>query len=79
MSAGICDITGAFSLAGIENYGTPSFSGCFYHAGLGPNTGKGGGQRNIIVGMQASRSNALYGKSRTVTPLSRKCLFLIKY
>ena len=27
----------------------------------------------------AKDSNAIYGKSKTVTPLSRKCLFLIKY
>lgn len=29
--------------------------------------------------LDLSRSNSIYGKSNTVTPLSRKCLLLIKY
>ena len=31
------------------------------------------------VSLVLSRSNAMYGKSTTVTPLSRKCLWCIKY
>ena len=31
------------------------------------------------VTLVLSRSNAIYGKSTTVTPLSRKCLWCIKY
>lgn len=29
--------------------------------------------------LDLSRSNSLYGKSNTVTPLSKKALFMIKY
>lgn len=31
------------------------------------------------VSLVLSRTNAMYGKSTTVTPLSRECLWCIKY
>ena len=38
-----------------------------------------GGVSIGYVSLVLSRSNAMYGKSTTVTPLSRKCLWCIKY
>ena len=35
--------------------------------------------KNRYANFNASRSSSIYGKSKTVTPLSRKCLFLVKY
>ena len=37
------------------------------------------GTASYGIGFNAAKSNGIYGKSKTVTPLSKKCLFLIKY
>ena len=37
------------------------------------------GNASYGIGFNAANSNGIYGKSNTVTPLSKKCLFLIKY
>lgn len=37
------------------------------------------GSANDIVNLQTSRANAIYGASDTVTPLSQKTNFAIKY
>lgn len=33
----------------------------------------------FILSIAANKSNTIYGKSSVVTPLSRECLFLLKY
>lgn len=55
------------------------FSGAFYSDGS-TGTGHGGAnQANSNVYMNASRCSGVYGASSTVTPLSRKCKYFIKY
>ena len=55
-------------------------SGAFYTLASGTvMTRKESGNTTYGIGFNASRSNSIYGKSNTVTPLSRKCKFLIKF
>lgn len=61
-------------------YSAPGMTGPFYHNGYeGGDSMNGGASQRINVGFSASRSNAIYGASSTVTPLSRKTTFVIKY
>ena len=84
MEAGLCNIVGTFwasyrgSLGGYHDIGR---TGAFYQgdwkSGFSQkweNFGDG-----YAVGFNASQANDIYGRSKTVTPSSRKCLFLIKY
>lgn len=71
------NIEGGFS----SFYGeSPHGYGAFYAGGTGVHKGGlGSNWSNPGLTFNASRSNSIYGKSNTVTPLSRKCLFLVKY
>lgn len=73
--AGLPNITG--STSGARN-GGENVTGAFYTTGSVSTYG-GGRYHMGIVAFDASRSSTIYGKSNTVTPLSKKCLFLIKY
>ena len=55
--------------------------GAFYSAyTTGEGSGSGGnGGSNMMHLFSASSSNAIYGSSATVTPLSESCRFYIKY
>lgn len=50
-----------------------------WRGGCSVNGASGGGNGAGGIQLDASKSNSIYGKSNTVTPLSRKCLFLIKF
>ena len=76
VGAGIPNITGSFGRF-YTNAGT--FSGAFYSDGS-TGTGHGGSnQSNSNVYMNAARVSGIYGASSSVTPLSRKCKYFIKY
>lgn len=73
MEAGLPNIQGVHWLV------CSSPNGAFYSVG-------GGGRANLEwhgdfthIGFDASRSSSTYGKSNTVTPLSRACIFYIKF
>ena len=57
------------------------FNGAFTSGGSHNNWNKGHNYASAsnAVNFDASNSNSIYGASKTVTPLSRKCLFLIKF
>ena len=84
VGAGLPNITGTFTDNGTydgnrtNGYTT---SGAFTASGSRGRAGSGGisNSANCKVTLTASRSSSIYGKSKTVTPLSRKCLFLVKY
>lgn len=70
--AGLPNITGVFSRKVNNSYG---FKGAFYEMELGEKTSGeyGGTGYPSGVGFDASRSNAIYGKSDTVQPPARFC------
>lgn len=70
--AGLPNITGVFSRKVNNSYG---FKGAFYEMELGEKTSGeyGGTGCPSGVGFDASRSNAIYGKSDTVQPPARFC------
>lgn len=77
--AGLPNITGYFDYgAGLAD---DSVSGCFYISELEPAihgyTGSGNNRGDVF--MDASRSNAIYGKSNTVQPPALTLLPVIKY
>ena len=82
--AGICNITGTFWAiynGQLGGYHTIGHTGAFYQGSKKSNAAQkwenfGDG---YAVGFNASNSNSIYGKSNTVNPLSKKCLFLIKF
>lgn len=71
IEAGLPNVKGtvAWAMMAKGNYLDVS-TGAFYHAGASANerSRSGGGTTGPIVGFDASRSNALYGKSSTVQP-----------
>ena len=78
IEAGLPNITGY--MRPVVFYSAPGMKGPFYHNGYeGGDSMNGGASQRINVGFSASRSNAIYGASSTVTPLSRKTTFVIKY
>ena len=70
--AGLPNITGVFSRKVNNSYG---FKGAFYEMELGEKTSGEYGSTGYPsgVGFDASRSNAIYGKSDTVQPPARFC------
>ena len=90
MVAGIPNITGHDCLGwagvhiGIVNNAGDN-SGCFRTTKVARNntyggfTGGGSGNVERGVAFNASCSNNIYGSSNTVTPLSRACIFCIKF
>lgn len=77
--AGIPDIAGQFQT--VTNGGVNG--GCYlvkdYDTDYFDSGDGGGWGGRMTLGFQASRSNSLYGKSKTVTPLSLSCKFIICY
>lgn len=77
VEAGIVNIYGTFQ----ENSdGTRNETGCFYNTynrGVWVAGGNGGG--GYLITLDASRSSSIYGNSKTITPLSLKNIFLIRY
>lgn len=56
-------------------------NGAFTAGAWHSNWNKGHNSGNALnsVNFNASNSNNIYGSGKTVIPLSRKCLFLVKY
>ena len=81
--AGICNITGSinpYEPGWSHPIAMKDANGAFYTLGSGTvMTRKESGSTTYGIGFNASRSNGIFGKSSTVTPLSRKCRFLICY
>lgn len=86
MVAGIPNILGNYYkkgpagglYGGDETTADGAFSSVYYASGhIARSSDNNYGQ--YYVNFDASKSNALYGKSSTVTPLSRKCKYFIKY
>jgi len=69
------NITGTF----VFYCATGGGDGAFYNANLGDHNGAPNGSGSHTVGFNASRSSSVYGSSNTVTPLSRACIFCIKF
>ena len=68
VEAGLPNITGSFlgnKYANLDD--TLDVTGCFYQEGSS-NRGASGGDARKLVHLDASRSNAIYGKSTTVQP-----------
>ena len=77
-SAGLPNITGTAAL--VQAGGTSSPTGAIYTLGTNaPAATAAAAWVQMVHGINASYSNSIYGSSDTVTPLSRKCLFLIRY
>ena len=81
-NAGLPNITGYFNPFG-ENgkyYASGSFyvENSFNQAGFGK-AASGMDYDNCLIGFAASRSNSIYGNSRTVQPPALTCLICIKY
>lgn len=82
IQAGLPNITGSYSSAfgTVNRGGVVTGYGCFSDA---PNVGDGdagnGAYTNVYIKMDASRSNAIYGKSSTVQPPAIQTIILIKY
>ena len=78
-NAGLPNITGGFSLRGTE-YAGDLQEGAFYQKGQGGSRGTGHehGGVNPLMYFDASRSNAIYGKSSTVTPANWSLKLIMK-
>lgn len=77
VEAGMCNATGTFEA---NRFGTTN-SGVFTITNSWGN-GKhqsGGGCYGSVFSLDLSRANSIYGKSDTVTPLSLRCMFCIRY
>ena len=72
VEAGLPNITGR-----TDGDGAISPTGCFQNGGAAGYAG--GDSRGIRVNFDASLSSPVYGKSNTVTPLSQKVIYLIRY
>lgn len=80
VAAGLPDILS--TICGIGQIGeTPTWSGALYqyNGSKAKVASISGGSYPSKTGFQASRSNVLYGKSNTITPLSRKVRYFMKY
>ena len=75
VAAGMPNITGSFYAATRINDTTGAFTRSSRPEGFNGLNNHSGTYNTF----DASRSSSIYGKSKTVTPLSRKCLFLVKY
>lgn len=79
MVAGLPNATGACSrwlvLGGSSSGALPDTRTTGYDWGFGNQ----GNNTYMQLKLDLSKSNGIYGKSSTVTPLSRKCRFFIKY
>ena len=74
------NITGAFNYGQIDGGAGFSASGAFTAARLNTGTGYGNNKFGCPqISFNASRSNPIYGKSNTVTPLSLSILPILKY
>lgn len=65
VEAGLPNITGGYALAGLY---TPNVKGAFKSAGTTGVSGRDGQVNHNGVEFDASRSNSIYGKSKTVQP-----------
>ena len=74
------NITGAFNYGQINGGGGFSASGAFTATRLDTGTGYGNNKFGCPqISFNASRSNPIYGKSSTVTPLSLSTKLILKY
>lgn len=87
VQAGICNINAYFRPI-IRNWGGnvgqyTQFNGAFYQGStyncLRSQNGGGLNDVGTYLYFDASRSNSIYGRSNTVTPLSKSCKFFIRY
>ena len=77
IEAGLPNITGAIGGHAIPNFEESSESGALYRIDIGGefgNTSKSGFNR-FGIGLDASKSNSIYGKSSTVQPAALKVHF----
>lgn len=65
VDAGLPNIEGKF---GADDRMVTVIEGSFYHVGNGYGTGSQGSEVGWVLGFDASKSNAIYGKSETVQP-----------
>ena len=65
--AGLPNITGTYTSRGIEHTKIET-SGAFYDAGTSDSSSAGDGYPSGRIGFDASRANAIYGRSNTVQP-----------
>lgn len=87
ISAGCPNVTGTFSNnAGYQGHSeyyniTGCFKGSFTSTGTYPLASSSGTSTATYrgVSMSLSNSNSIFGKSNTITPLSMKCKYFIKY
>lgn len=80
VEAGIVNATGYAWVRGPE-FDVSGSSGGLYTSAAPDNYGRNHatGQPSTRFNLDLSRSNSLYGNSNTVTPLSRRTVFLIRY
>lgn len=79
MGASAPNLLGAYSREYADTL--TGYSGVFYSAGGGRirfQTNTTGTSSNV-VGFDASRYSSVYGSSDTITPLSRKTLYMIRF
>lgn len=74
IEAGLPNITGRIGVIGAN---TESGSGCLYSDGGGASAATAGAGSTSYFGLDASRSNSIYGNSQTVQPQTVKMLYYI--
>lgn len=80
VQAGLPNITGAIDFRGLMNNSASVASGAFRKYGATKEFEPTGADiTGGAVEFDASRSNAIYGRSSTVQPASARCLYIIKY
>ena len=80
-NAGAPNISGTWKTNGLDN-AMQSVSGAFLKATWGGNGYIGHNTKSgsvDYINFSAKSSNPIYGASTTITPLSRKCKYFIKY
>lgn len=77
IEAGLPNITGTFSNAGSKENATNTVTGAFYIGGNSYLGDQGNSGSGTSLGIDASRSSAVYGKSNTVQPNAVKKLLYI--
>ena len=78
MEAGLPNITGTVWRSRNNSYA--SIGGAFYYEMVYDADGTGGSAPTpVMVHMDASRSNSIYGSSSTITPLSLSTKLILKY
>ena len=79
--AGCPNITGSVRGGDTTSSGGTGASGCFRgtEANVEHYATSSSGSKIITINFNASHSNSIYGSSTTVTPLSLKTKFFIKY